>query len=243
MLLTAESKYPQTGFLSCQILYKNDKIIAIDISSPLGIETESGKSVFEVFEDQIILYEDWKDFFSTKLLKSGLFHLTQTLSRGDADVEIYSALKGNLNTKIEVGFFSRMTLIYINIVNPETPGKNRQQEIEHLDKYEFDAEKQYGPPGLDFNEINLQGINNYLDEGFNGNETVYYRNGKPIKSKLTTSYYPNSQKSSITYHFNEGPLYKKLLNKILGRGNNYDQIKHIDLQNIFSGLSQLSKSF
>src|SRR5690349_11509182 len=126
------------------------------------------------------LYEDWKDFFAKKLLSTGDFSLTNTYSKGDTDVEIYSALKNNLETTIEVGYLSSMTLIYLHIFNPQTPGKNRQQEIEHLYKYEFDAEKQYGPPGLDFDEINILGISNYLDQGFNGKEMVYYINNKPV---------------------------------------------------------------
>ena len=100
------------------------------------------------------IYEDWNDYFKKRLVESGTFLLYQSYSKGDADIEIYSALKGNPKTTIEVGYFSPMTLIYINILNPETPGKNMQQEIEHLYKYEFDEEKQYGPPGLDFEEIN-----------------------------------------------------------------------------------------
>ena len=99
------------------------------------------------------------------------------------------------------------------------------------------TKKQYGPPGLDFTEINVQGISNLLDQGFNGSETIYYRNGKPIKSTLTTSYYPDSPQSTITYRFHEEPLFKRLLNKILGQHNQYDNIKTIDLQDIFSGLN------
>ena len=170
-------------------------------------------------------------------LTAVLFCLSKTFSKGDTDIEIYSALRHNLDTTIQVGYFSSMTLIYIHIFNSATPGKNRQQEIEHLYKYEFDDKKQYGPPGLDFTEINVQGISNLLDQGFNGSETIYYRNGKPIKSTLTTSYYPDSPQSTITYRFHEEPLFKRLLNKILGQHNQYANIKTIDLQDIFSGLN------
>jgi hypothetical protein len=187
--------------------------------------------------DTVLSYEDWRDFFTKKLIDTGLFSLSHTFSKGDTDVEIYSTLKGNPNTTIEVGYFSAMTLIYIHIYNPETPGKNRQQEIEHLYKYEFDSEKQYGPPGLDFNETNIKGISSYLDQGFNGTEAVYYKKGKPIKSRLTTSYYPDSPQTTITYHFIDEPIYKRLLSKFLGRDNQYEEIKHIDLRNIFSGLN------
>jgi hypothetical protein len=130
-----------------------------------------------------------------------------------------------------------MTLAYIHIFNPSTPGKNRQQEIEHLYKYEFDKEKQYGPPGLDFNELNVHGISNYLDQGFNGSETVYYHNGRPVKSRLTTSYYPDSPTSTITYHFQEELFFKRVLNKLLGRQSRYEQTKIINLKDIFGGLN------
>jgi hypothetical protein len=183
------------------------------------------------------IYEDWKDFFTKRLVDTRAFRLSEAFSKGDTDIEIYSALRGNPDTTIEVGYFSPMALIYIHIFNPSTPGKNRQQEIEHLYKYEFDAEKQYGLPGLDFNEINVQGISNHLDQGFNGYETIYYRKGKPVKSKLTTSYYPDSPQSTITYHFHQERLFKRLLNKFLKGNEKYDEVKNVDLRNIFGGLN------
>jgi len=182
-------------------------------------------------------YDDWKDFFTKRLVDSGAFRLSETYSKGDTDIEIYSALRHNLDTTIQVGYFSPMTLIYVHIFNPATPGKNRQQEIEHLYKYEFDDKKQYGPPGLDFNEINVQGICSLLEQGFNGSEKIYYQKGKPIKSTLTTSYYPDSPQSTITYRFHEEPFFKRLLNKIRGRHNQYDNVKTIDLRDIFGGLN------
>ncbi|HMR93181.1 MAG TPA: hypothetical protein PKC69_12730 [Chitinophagaceae bacterium] len=182
-------------------------------------------------------YDNWKDFFVKRLIDSRSFCLSETFSKGKTDIEVYSSLKQNFETTIQIGYYSSMALIYIHILNPLTPGKNRQQEIEHLYKYEFGDEKQYGPPGLDFNEINVRGISNLLDQGFNGSETIYYRNGKPVKSRLTTSYYPDSLPSTTTYHFHGEPLFKRLLNKILGRRLQYDDIKTINLRDIFSGLN------
>lgn len=52
--LDANSSYPQTGSIKCQAIHKNKNAVTIDISHPLGIETGSGKTIFEVFEDQII---------------------------------------------------------------------------------------------------------------------------------------------------------------------------------------------
>lgn len=182
-------------------------------------------------------YKDWKDFFTKKLLHTGQFSLSQQFSKGDTDIEIYSALKGDPHTTLEVGYFSAMSLIFIHILNPATPGKNRQQEMEHLYKYEFDKEKQYGPPGLEFNEMNVQGINNYLRQGFNGTEIVYYRKQKPVKSTLTTSYYPDSPKNTVNYYFQKDPVYRRLFNILTGQNNHYDEVKTIDLRNIFSGLN------
>ncbi len=182
-------------------------------------------------------YEDWKDFFTKRLVDTGAFRLFESNSKGSTDIEIYSALTGNLGTEIQVGYFSPLTIIYVNIFNPMTPGKNRQQEIEHFYKYEFDEEKQYGPPGLDFNEVNVKGISNYLDQGFNGSETVYYHNGKPVKSKLTTSYYPDSQTSTMIYHFHTEPFLKRVFNRLLGRQIKYEEIRTINLKDIFGGLN------
>ncbi|MGN6294259.1 MAG: hypothetical protein ACTHMV_16045 [Chitinophagaceae bacterium] len=182
-------------------------------------------------------YKDWKDFFTEKLVNTGAFQLASASSKGDTDIEIYSTLEGDSDTIIQVGYLSPVTLIYVHVLNPATPGKNRQQEIEHLYTYEFDTEKQYGPPGLDFNEINVQGISNYLDQGFNGIETIYYLNGKPVKSKLTTSYYPDSPQNTVTYRFYTQSILQRLLSKVFGERNEYDEVKTVNLQDIFSGLN------
>lgn len=188
-------------------------------------------------QDSSKSYENWRDFFSKRLVDSGAFSLTDTYSRDDTEIEIYSALKGDPETTIKVGYFSAITLIYIHIINSRTPGNNRRQEIEHLYKYEFDEVKHYGPPGLDFEENNIQGISNILDEGFNGEEIVYYRNGSPVKSQLTTSYYPDSPKSTITYYFNSEFFLKRLLKRILAQKDTYYSVKKINLRDVFGGLN------
>jgi hypothetical protein len=184
----------------------------------------------------IQLFSDWNDFFTKRLVDTGAFRLSEVSAKGDTTIEIYTALTGHPDTVIEVGYFSPMTIIYVHIFNPLTPGKNRQQEIEHLYKYEFDEVKQYGPPGLDFTDINVQGISNYLDEGFNGNETVYYHHGKTVRSVLTTSYYPDSLVRTMTYHFHEPPFIKRILNRMFGRQKQYDDIRTVSLNEIFGGL-------
>lgn len=181
-------------------------------------------------------YNDWRDFFTKRLVDSSAFCLSKSLSKGNTDIEIYTAKQGNPETSIEVGYFSSMRLIYVHILNPRTPGLKRQQESEYFYKYEFDDIKQYGPPGLDFEEINIRGINSYLEQGFNGQETVYYKNGRPIKSQLTRSYYPDSPENTITYHFDTASVWQRLWKKITGQEEKYDKIDTIDLREVFSGL-------
>jgi hypothetical protein len=181
-------------------------------------------------------YQDWNDFFTKRLVDSGAFRLSETLEKGVTTTEIYTALTGHPDTVIEVGYFSPMTIIYVHIFNPLTPGKNRQQEIEHFYKYEFDDVKQYGQPGLDFTDINVQGISNYLDQGFNGNEKVYYQQGRPVRSVLTTSYYPDSPVMTMTYHFHESSFFKGIMNRLFGRQRKYDDVRTVRLDEIFGGL-------
>jgi 3-dehydroquinate dehydratase len=50
--------YPLDGEVECSLISEftdsnNNKIVTIDLSSPLGIEAENGQSKFNVFESQI----------------------------------------------------------------------------------------------------------------------------------------------------------------------------------------------
>ena len=108
--------------------------------------------------------------------------------------------------------------------------------IKYLPALQSPLSDQYGPPGLDFNEINVKGINNYLEQGFNGKETVYYRNGRPVSSRLTTSYYPDSPKTTTLYRFTTESLINRLFKKLLGTRDRYDEVKNIDLSSVFKGL-------
>lgn len=130
-----------------------------------------------------------------------------------------------------------MTLIYLHIFNPSTPGNNKKQEIEYFYTYVFEEGDDPGPPGLDLNEVNINGISSLLNQGFNGTEIVYYKHGRAVKSKLTTSYYPTSPQTSTTYYFNTKPFLKRLYNKLIGQNTKYEDIKIINLKDIFSGLS------
>jgi hypothetical protein len=185
--------------------------------------------------ETILTYEDWPDFFAKRLIETGCYHLSKSPASGDQDIEIYSSLTGNLNTVLEIRYFSSMDLLYIHILNPETPGNNFRQQMEYFYKYDFDLVKEYGPPGLEFNETNIIGIRNFLDAGFLGYEVAYYKNGKPSKSTLTDINSDGSQ-FTFTYHFNREPIFIRLWNRIRRRPILYDRITRTDLRDIFPGL-------
>jgi hypothetical protein len=56
--LDRNSNYPQDAFVDCEIIerrYENGRnIVKVDTERPCGIESTNGKTVFEVFEDQIV---------------------------------------------------------------------------------------------------------------------------------------------------------------------------------------------
>lgn len=184
------------------------------------------------------LFEDWRDFFSKKLVLNGAFVLSESRVEGNVDKEIYKALTGDLWTTIEVGYFSSMTLLYVYIFHPNTPGNNRRQREEYFYRYEFHPEKQYGGPGLGFEEMNVQGIANLLSQGFHGSEKIFYKNGKPERSELTTSYYPDTPCFTRNYNFNKEPFYRQLLNKITGKEERYDEVRIINLRDVFCGVKE-----
>lgn len=173
-------------------------------------------------------YDDWKDFFAKRLTGNNDFKLTNS-TPGGRDVEIYSSLKHNPDTYIEIEYFSPVTLFSLKILNPATPGKNKEQDNEYFYRYQFTPGKQYGGVGLDFDEMNVEGIDGLLSEGFSGQETVYYKNGKPVKSVLTSGI-------SYTYHFDNSGFWGRLRQRWAGGREEYDEVRIIKLEDIFKGL-------
>lgn len=182
-------------------------------------------------------YEDSKDFFKKRLTNSKQFLLTHSSTKGDTDKEVYTQQIGNPLTTIELGYLSRTSLIYIQIFNPDTPGHNRQQEIEHFYKYSFSDDQTYGDPGLDFDIDNLTTINRLLTQGLQGKETSFYKNGRLIKSKLSLTYgvYTQDYSFNFTYRFNDSNFLVRQLKKLFGVKDNYE-IKEVSLQSVFGGL-------
>jgi hypothetical protein len=177
-------------------------------------------------------YNTWKDFFSHEVGMSGHFELANSVTKGSTDIEVYRALTADLLTTIEVGYLNADLLIYMHILNPKTPAKNRQQQLEHFYQLQFVGDGDYGDPGLEFNICNVASIRRILQGGFYGEEKVYLKNGKPIKSILTTRYYPDSPEETRTYNFSRGGLWEKLFRSV-----HPDEVRRIDLRGVFPGLN------
>jgi len=186
--------------------------------------------------DTIDSYEDWNDFFAKTLTGGDQFCLTSSVSKKGLDIEIYSALHGDKDTTIQIEYLSSMTLRFLKILNPKTPGKNKQQENDYFYKYSFDKEKQYGGVGLDFDKVNIDGIKNFLTEGFHGTETIYYFKDSPIKSVLSTNYYRDSPNYAITYYFDTSSTFGRLIKKLFAIGPKVDRVESVDLNEIFPGI-------
>src|SRR6476646_5764648 len=124
-------------------------------------------------------YVDWKDYFKQKLTSAGLFRLTDHRGDGKIEVEIYTATSFDFKTRIEVGYTISQRLSYLRILNPFTPGLNQRQEKYFFDRNDFYPHFTQDGAGLEFDDYNLRGIDEYLSQGFQGSETVYLRNGKP----------------------------------------------------------------
>ena len=189
-------------------------------------------------EDTVLGFEDWRDFFSKTLVDSGAFVFFNSQVRGDQDIEIYKSITGDLHTTIEVSYFSSMTLLYVYILHPDTPGNNQRQRAEYLYKYEFHPEKDYGGPGLDFESINVSGIDNLLKQGLHGTEKTFYNKGKLIHSELITSYFPDSPRFTRKYIFDKRSFWLRLISFITGSKNKYDEVKVVNLRDVFKGVSQ-----
>jgi hypothetical protein len=186
--------------------------------------------------DENNTFLNWEDFFHKRLTRNGRFILDKTYSKGDTDMEIYTSQKGDLQTTIEVGYLSDVNLMYLNILNPNTPGHNRQQLMEYFYRYQFSPDKSYGGPGLEFNRENITALSARLSQGLQGKEILYYKNGTLIKSELRIIYGDYDQyPSNYRYRFKDSPFPIRVLRKLLGIKEKYE-VKEVDLNQVFEGI-------
>ena len=177
-------------------------------------------------------HNDWKDFIDSVLLESKQFEKISSETVGETYIEKFR-LNKNSQTEIKVGYLEENLLIYFTIFNPTVPGYNKYCENEFFYKFDFEENGGYGSPGLDFTEINKNGILSILENGLKGKEIQFLKNGKIIKSQL----YLSESKPSFhyTYNFLKRSLFERLFGKNVEKQNDVEKVE-ISLSEIFGGI-------
>jgi hypothetical protein len=52
--LDEKSVYPQDGIIACEIIKRKNDIIKVNIEKPWGVESITGETIFDVFNEKII---------------------------------------------------------------------------------------------------------------------------------------------------------------------------------------------
>jgi hypothetical protein len=190
-------------------------------------------------EQKVALYSDWKVFFNQKITASGDFFLREHSKKEKTEIETYSSNIPGFKTSIEIGYESQHRILFFHILNPFTPLLNRQQKGHHLDRNEFYPHFDQIGKGLEFDEFNLRGMDEYLSKGLDGTETTYFRNGKLVKSILKTNSLPWTA-GTLTFHF-EKTISPRAEDGKPAEKEIYDQIVEIDLHEIYPGTDHANK--
>lgn len=179
---------------------------------------------------------NWKEFFAKYLIQSGFFIIDQSTREGDSDIEIFLSNDNLDKTSIKTGYLPDSELIFCEIINPDTLGFNKYQEQEYYYRFDFTPGESYGPPGLEFNEINRNALYDFLKNGLKGKEEQYYQGDRLIKSIIYQNYQEGeSSDLGQTIWFEKGSLMKRLRRLFSNDKSDFD-IKVIKLESIFKGL-------
>ncbi len=180
------------------------------------------------------IFDNWRAFIDSILLDSGKFKKLTTGTKEQLDVEVFvlQDAKSEYLTKIEAGYLGDR-LFYLNINNPKIPGYIKFQDGEYFDRYEFTEGKSSGVPGLEFNDVNAQGILSEFKKGLQGREIHYLKGGKIVKVKLYP--FPERPEISYTYDFEKAGRFKRFKNMFYRSRKNLE-VREINLHDIFGGI-------
>lgn len=183
-------------------------------------------------------YESWPDFFKKSFERSGKYRRVDIGEKGDTFGEQYVPVDSHNKTVISVRYFKLSeALIELTFDNPLTPGYSKMQATEYFYKYDFTPDESYGPPGLEFIEINVKAIDKQLRQGIKGKEEQFFENGKLVRSKVYLDYDGKSDPYGWTADFDKKPFLKRLKNLFSKSDNTPDATTEIvDLSIVFSGL-------
>ena len=181
-------------------------------------------------------FTDWKDFFRQKLTAEDFFYLKEHREHRIIEIEIYASLIPGFKTTIEIGYSPQLNLMFLRILSPFAPGLTERQKHFTFDQSDIYLHVDQNGKGLQFDNYNVGGIDEYLSYGLEGNETVYLRNGKPVKSILKSDSFPRTD-ATLTFHF-ENSVSRLVDNKKLNKEKTYDQVIEIDLHEIYPGTNR-----
>jgi len=99
----------------------------------------------------------WKPFLNKILLKND-YNIVYSRIKNQTETIHYRSTIANPATEIRVGYLKPNLLIFLTIYNPEVPGYNTSFKGEYFDQYSFHPKKNYGNPGLEYNEMNKVGL-------------------------------------------------------------------------------------
>lgn len=175
---------------------------------------------------------DWKGFITSTLLESKQFEKKTSEIVGDTETEKFRLIK-NPETEIKVGYLNDNRLIYFTFFNPNVPGYNKYSENEYFYRYDFNEKESYGNPGLDFTEINKNGILSMLKNGLKGKEIQFLKDNTVVKSEV---YLSESQPNfHYSYYFTKRSLTEKLFGKSIDKQKGIEKVE-ISLSEIFGGI-------
>lgn len=183
-------------------------------------------------------FENWSEYFRWLFLTDGRFNPPKTATKNQANIETYTFQDDTVKTEIVVTFLKKNgKLIHYEIINPLTIGYTAYQKksSQYFEQGHFADPPEYGDPGLEFDLRNLNGIDEDLNVGLDGQEVQYISEGKIIKSKIIL---PDSS-SPYTYRFDGKGLLKRLVEKLRGVNEESGLVKNnIDLRDIFDGINR-----
>jgi hypothetical protein len=202
----------------------------------LSLEQEHAQSKLlaaNMMQSFTATYVDWKDYFKRRFTASGTFYLAGYRRDKKTEVEIYASSVAGFKTTIEIGYGSPLRLLFSRILNPFTPGLNKHQEQHYFSQNDFYPHISQNGAGLEFDDFNVRGIDDYLSQGFEGSEIVFVKNGKPAKSILKSNTFPWTN-DTLTFYFDKAQIVDIKKGKS-AEEDSYDQKVEIELNTIYSG--------
>lgn len=181
--------------------------------------------------------DNWRRYFIDKLTLRGQFIVDKEFEKGQTSFVMFKSTDTGRQTIIKLGILSNGDLITLEFINPLTPGFNKQQEQEYFYKFDFYSDKNYGGPGVEFNDNNTAHFDKFLKEGLKGREVQYFKNGRIIQSEIFQYYGTNEDISyGTTITMEKLSFLEKAKILVKRKERFYDTKTEVQLSEVFSGV-------